>query len=127
MVEAISREILGSAQTLSNGGNTKVDVQTKNGAVTAVVIEAGTTQPLKIRNPCPDKPVNVTSEKTGIKVVTGAIGPLIKFAAIADTSYLVENRDERVAAGRLATVNGTPAQSAMKLGPVQIGLFSAGQ
>ncbi len=108
-------------------GNTKVDVQTRNGAVTAFVIEAGTTQPLKIRNPWPGKPVNVISGKTGMKVVMDAIGPLIEFGGTAGTSYLVENHDEPIATERFAPVNGTPAHSGKRLGPVQIGLFGDGQ
>jgi alpha-L-fucosidase 2 len=104
-------------------GSTKVDIQTRNGAVSTVVIEAGTTQPLKIRNPWPGKSVDVISGKTGMKVVTAAIGPLIEFEGIAGTNYLVENHDQPMAIRRFAPVNGTPAPSAKKLGPVQIGIF----
>ncbi len=108
-------------------GKTKVDVQARNGAVTTVVIEAGITQPLKFRNPWPGKSVDVISGKTGARVVNGAIGPKIEFPAIAGASYLVQKHGESVAARHFAPVTGTPARSARKLGPVQIGLFGNGQ
>ena len=108
-------------------GNAKVDVQTKNGAVTAVVIQVGTAQPLKIRNPWPGHLVDVISGKTGTKVVTSTIGSLIEFEGTAGTSYLIENHDGPIAIGHFAPVNGTPAHSAKKLGPVQIGLFGDGE
>jgi hypothetical protein len=108
-------------------GGTKVDLQTRNGAVTTVVIEAGATQPIKIRNPWPGKPVDVVSGKTGMKVVTGAMGPMIEFEGAAGTSYLVENHDDPLTAGRFVPVNGIPAPAAKRLGKVQIGLFGNGQ
>jgi len=108
-------------------GRTKVDVQTRNGAITTVVIEDGTTQPIKIRNPWPGKPVDVISGKTGAKVVKAAIGPEIEFPAIAGLNYLVKKHDESMTARPFAPVTGTSARSAKKLGPVQIGLFSDGR
>ena len=107
-------------------GKTKVDVQSKDGAVTTVVIEAGTTQPIKFRNPWPGNPVDVLSGKTGAIEVNGAIGPEIEFKAIAGSGYLVKKHGESPAARRFAPVTGTPALSAKKLGPVQIGLFQDG-
>ncbi len=105
-------------------GKTKVDVQMRDGVVTAAVIEAGTTGPLRVRNPWPGKPVVVISGKTGMKVVAGASESLIEFAGDAGTSYLIECRDGPVAKDRFAPVSGKPASSAKKLGPVQIGIFS---
>ena len=105
-------------------GNTKVDVQTKNGAVTAFVIEAGTTQSLKFRNPWPGQPVDVISGKSGKKVGTSTIDSLIGFDATAGANYLVEKQDRPIAPEHFAPVTGTPAHSAKKLGPVQIGIFS---
>jgi hypothetical protein len=107
-------------------GKTKVDVQTRNGVVTAFVIEAGMTAPLRIRNPWPGKPVEVISGKTGMKVPTSEAGPLIRFNAVAGTNYLVVDR-EASAGASFAPVTGTPALSARKLGPVQIGLFNDGR
>ncbi len=104
-------------------GNTKVNVQTRNGKVTTLVIEAGTSQPVKIRNPWPGGPVDVISVKTGKRIVSGAAGTVIEFQATAGTTYVVENGDVAAANSRVAVVAGTPATSARRLGPVQIGLF----
>jgi hypothetical protein len=108
-------------------GKTRVDLQTRNGEVTTLVIEAGTDQALKIRNPWPGKPVDVTTVKTGKRILTGAPGTVIEFAANAGTTYVVENGDAAAANSRDAVVTGTPATSARRLGPVQIGLFSGTQ
>ncbi len=108
-------------------GKTKVDVQTRNGAVTTVVIEAGTSGPLRMRNPWPGMPVDVISGEKGQKIVSGVTGTLIVFEGAAGTSYLVENGDEPGAKSGFAAVSGTPAKLAKKLGPVQIGLFGDGQ
>jgi alpha-L-fucosidase 2 len=110
-------------------GNTKVDVQTRNGAVVAVVIEAGMTQSLKIRNPWPGNPVDVISGRTGTKVALGSREreTEIDFSATAGTSYLIENHDQPIANDRFAPVSGALASSPKRLGVVQIGLFRDGQ
>ena len=104
-------------------GNTKVDVQTRKGNVSTVVIEAGTTQNLKVRNPWPGKLVDVIAGQMGKAILTRASGSLIEFKASAGTSYLIKIHDEPVALEHFAPVTGTPAVSAKRLGPVQIGLF----
>ena len=70
-------------------GKTKVDVQTRDGAVVTLVIESGSDQPMKIRNPWPGKPVDVIAAKTGKKLVSAAAGPVIEFTAKAGESYSV--------------------------------------
>jgi hypothetical protein len=105
-------------------GNTKVDVQTRRSRITTVVIEAGTTQTLKLRNPWPGELVDVVAGRNGRAVATRVSGSLIKFTALAGTSYLVEKHDEPVAKRHFAPVTGKPAISAKRLGPVQIGLFA---
>ena len=104
-------------------GRTKVDVQVKDGMVATVGIEAGTTGPLKVRNPWPNEPVKVISSKTGAQIVAGATEPVITFRGVAGTSYLIEKRGEPAANRRFSSVGGSPARSARKLGRVQIGLF----
>jgi hypothetical protein len=105
-------------------GSTKVDVQTRNGAVTNLVIEAGTSGPLKIRNPWPGKPVDVISGETGKRVVTAAVGPVIEFAGSIGATYVVETQDSTVAELRFPSVSGTRAVAAKMLGRVQIGLLA---
>ncbi len=108
-------------------GKTKVDVQVRDGIPATVVLESGIAQTVKIRNPWPDRPVDVVAGKTGIKVVNGATGPILTFKAVAGTNYVVEKHGAPTANQRFEAISGTPAASAKKLGPVQLGLFSAGQ
>ena len=97
----------------------------EDGAVSTVVIEAGTTQTLKVRNPWPGKKVNVVSNKGGRKVIIGVTGEIVEFAGESGVRYLMENEDEPVAMKKFVPVTGTRASSAKRLGPVQIGLFAA--
>ncbi len=105
-------------------GKTKVDVQVQGGVPTTVVIESGTDHPIKLRNPWPGRAVDIVSGNTGAKVVQDVTGPVITFQAAAGVDYLVERHGEPVTNQRFAPVSGTPATSAKRLGPVQIGLFS---
>jgi alpha-L-fucosidase 2 len=105
-------------------GKTKVNVQVRDGVATSVVIESGITQPLRFRNPWPGQPVDVVSGKTESKVVEGSLGPVIAFTGAAGTSYLVERHGSPTANQRFVPISGTPASSAKKLGPVQLGLFN---
>jgi alpha-L-fucosidase 2 len=104
-------------------GMTKVDVQVRNGVPTTVVIESGTAQLLRVRNPWPGQPTDVLVGKTGAKVVDDATGAVISFRAAAGTAYLIERNDFPVSNQRFAPVSGTPATSAKKLGPAELGLF----
>jgi alpha-L-fucosidase 2 len=108
-------------------GKTKVDVQTRNGVVTALVIEAGKTQLFKIRNPWPGEAVDVSSGQTSKMVARGVQGPVIEFTGNAGANYLVAKHDDSASSRRFAPVSGIPASSPKKLGPVQIGLSSAEQ
>jgi hypothetical protein len=107
-------------------GKTKVNVQMRNGVVTAVVIEAGRDRQIKLRNPWPGNPVDVISTKTGKTVAAGVTGGVIEFSVAAGEAYIVENHGRAGAPERRFTVSGTPATGARKLGPVQIGLFAEG-
>jgi alpha-L-fucosidase 2 len=109
-------------------GKTRVDVQVRAGRVATAVIEAGTTQSLRIRNPWSGEPVDVLSspamEKTE-KIVSAATGPVIRFRAIAGTRYLLQRHDDPIASSNFLAVSGTQAVTAKRLGKVQIGLFAA--
>jgi hypothetical protein len=101
-------------------GKTKVDVQTRNGVVTAVEIEAGMPQHFRIRNPWSNEAVDVISADSG-KALVPPSGPTIEFDAQARGIYvLVQHKEGRV---RFDPVSGMPAASAKRLGRVQIGLF----
>jgi len=101
-------------------GNTKVDVQTRHGVVTGVVVEAGIKQSLKIGNPWPGKAVDVVSATSRRTIISGATDPVIQIPCFAGVSYIVE----RWGAHELPIrVSGRPATAAKRLGGVQIGLF----
>ena len=101
-------------------GKTKVDVQTRNGAVTAVLIEAGIPQRFRIRNPWPNETLDVISVDSG-KTLASATGNTIEFDASAPAIYALEPHGKSRA--HLEPVTGTPAVTAKRFGHVQIGLF----
>lgn len=105
-------------------GKSKVDVETRDGVVTTVVIEAGTTGMVQMRNPWPGQAVDVIAGKAGTRVARGVPGPEIGFRAIAGRSYLIERQSGSTRPRAFAPVSGTPAPMAKRLGPVQIGLFA---
>ena len=105
-------------------GKTKVDVQTRDGVVRTLVIEAGTTETLKVRNPWPGAAVDVVA---GTRVVKAATGAVVEFPAVAGTSYLMERHGEGVEGRRFAAVSGVAVSGAKRLGPVAIGLFGEGR
>jgi len=100
-------------------GKTRVDVRIRGGAVSQVVIEAGTTGKLKIRNPWPAKAVRIANaavpESSGetlvLGVVTGQNYRLMPSGAADDNADLA--------------VKGAQAQSPKRMGKVQIGIFAA--
>jgi hypothetical protein len=104
-------------------GKTKVDVQVRNGVPTTVILESGIDQPITLRNPWPGKPVDVASGKAGTRVLDAATGDVLRFQARAGINYLVEPHDAPVAEQHFTAISGTPATSAKKLGPAQLGIF----
>jgi hypothetical protein len=105
-------------------GKTRVDVQVREGRVTTAVIEAGTTQSIRIWNPWPGEAVDVVSGQTMVKIVSGATSSVITFRGMAGTHYLLERREEPVADTSFVPVTGVQAVTARRLGKVQIGLFA---
>jgi hypothetical protein len=96
---------------------TRVDVQTRAGVADTVVIEAGASETLAIRNPWPGKSVEV-SEANGKTGVLGA-GPILKLPVREGKSYLLQ--PEAAPTRSFASISGEPSQHPQKLGGVQIG------
>lgn len=103
-------------------GKTKVDVQVRDGIPATVVLESGIAQSVKIRNPWPGQPVDVVAGSAKTKVVNGATDSVITFKAAAATNYVIERHSTPTANQHFESISGTPATSAKKLGPVQLGL-----
>jgi hypothetical protein len=107
-------------------GNTKVDVQVRQGVPTTIVIEAGESQELKIRNPWPNDEIDVVSGN-GMQIKRSVTGSVVTFRAVTGTSYLIKRSGVQATELHFVPVTGMPARSAKKLGPVQIGLFGKSQ
>jgi hypothetical protein len=111
---------------------TKVDVSLANGTVQQVIIEAGSTGPVKLRNPWAGNSeagsaVTVIAEGQAVRKLTG---PMLEFSAVAGRRYLLvpaSHADRSADVTNTSAkegITGTPAATARKLGPVQIGIFA---
>lgn len=106
-------------------GRTKVDAQVRDGKVTTVVIEAGTTQKLKVRNPWPGQPVDIIPGSGNAIVVKADSDSVLHFQAEDGKNYLLEPVNSPVSQMKFAPVIGMPAHVAKRIGKVQIGLFAS--
>ncbi|MDR8728112.1 hypothetical protein FEQ05_02223 [Burkholderia pseudomultivorans] len=99
-------------------GNTKVDVQVRNGIPTTVVIEPGSNAALTVRNPWPGSTVTALSAGHSLPVTTQGANLVLQPAgthAIVLRSPAAGNMPAEPVSGAVATV-------AKHLGAVQIGL-----
>lgn len=112
------------AGTVSVRGKTKVDVQTDNGIVTTLVIEAGTTGRLRLRNPWIGTPLDVQDSKTDALLVKDDARSLVSFRVEANHAYIVRRAGERSRRLRFAPITGESARTAKRLGTSEIGLRS---
>jgi hypothetical protein len=97
---------------------TRVDVQVQAGVPTTVVIEAGATETLHIRNPWPGQRVEVIDAHG--KAVLGSGDSTLQLPVRNGESYLLKRSG--AATRTFAAITGTPATQYKKLGPVQIGI-----
>ncbi|WP_055585947.1 Ig-like domain-containing protein [Streptacidiphilus griseoplanus] len=103
-------------------GNSKVDVQVQGGTLVTAAIEAGTTGPLRVKNPWPGRQVEVVDGTTGASVVPASSGALLDVPAKAGSSYLVQQVSSPTTALPFAKVTGSAPVTARHLGGVQLGL-----
>src|SRR3984957_17622045 len=96
---------------------TRVDVQTRAGVPDTVVIEAGASETLAIRNPWPGKSVEVM-DANGNTVIRST-GPPLKPPVRQGKSYLLRPQDAPTRV--FASISGEASQHPKKLGAVQIG------
>jgi len=94
-------------------------VQVRAGVPTTVVIEAGATSTLHIRNPWPGQPVDVMDAQ-GKSVLKSAEANL-EVPVRKGEGYLLVRANVKEAPLPFAPVSGTPSPQAKRLGPVQIG------
>jgi hypothetical protein len=103
--------------TVSVRHRTRVDVQVRSGVPTTVVIEAGGTETLRVRNPWPGERVEVIDAQG--KTVLKNADATLQLPVRNGKSYLLKRSG--AAAQTFAAITGTPATQYKKLGPVQIG------
>jgi alpha-L-fucosidase 2 len=96
---------------------TRVDVQTRAGVPDTVVIEAGASETLAIRNPWPGKSVEVTNANGNTPV--RSTGSILKLPVRQGNSYLLQPAGST--SQRFASISGEASQQPKRLGPVQIG------
>lgn len=107
--------------TVSVRNGTKVEVQARDGKPTTIGLEVHRAQRLKVKNPWPGKTVIVKDARSGAIVLKSTTAPVIAFAANAGRTYRIELAND-MEQHPFVAVDGIPATSAKRLGPVQIGL-----
>lgn len=103
---------------------TVVDVQVNHGTVTTVGLAVKLSQPIKVKNPWPGRQVQVIDVGSRVVVVKPTLDDLLHFAAAAGHTYRIEPLGNETPLS-FAAIDGTPATSARKLGPVELGLYPA--
>jgi alpha-L-fucosidase 2 len=102
-------------------GNSKVDVQVEGGKLTTVVIEAGSTQTITIRNPWQGQQVQVI-DGAGNVVVAATSSGQFPIPATAGHAYLIEQVASPTTALPFAVITGKAATADKSLGSRTIGL-----
>jgi hypothetical protein len=103
-------------------GKTKVDVEVRGNEVVTAVIDAGTTAPLRVRNPWPGQAVDVIVGNGTRQAVGSQSGPELRFDAVAGTSYLLQKHAAPASALPFVPLSGVAAHAPRKLGSVWIGI-----
>ncbi len=96
---------------------TRVDVQIQAGVPTTVVLEAGATETLRIRNPWPGQKLAVLDAHG--KTLLSSADVTLKLPVRKSESYLLVRSG--APPQTFAAITGNPAKQSRKLGPVQIG------
>ncbi|HEX4021686.1 MAG TPA: glycoside hydrolase [Acidobacteriaceae bacterium] len=103
----------------------KVDVQIRQGIPRTVVIEAGFTGHIRIRNPWPGKSVEAVSGQDNHRVaITSVDRSILEFPVSQGQAYIIQRSGFPNAAHPFAPVTGIPAMSPKTLGPRSIGLLA---
>ena len=103
-------------------GKTKVDVQIMDGIVTTVVIEAGTNERLRLRNPWRGSHLAVQNSESGVMLIRDEANQEVSFPVEAHHHYVVTQMGGATPKLGFAGITGEPARVAKSLGTSQIGL-----
>ncbi|MEV4365233.1 cellulose-binding domain-containing protein [Nonomuraea sp. NPDC049625] len=99
----------------------KAHVQIRNGTLVTVAVEAGASGDITVRNPWPGQNVTVVNG-SGATVLTNQTGATITIPAQAGTPYLIQRASAPTTSLPFASVGGSPATAAKRLGNRSIGL-----
>ncbi|GAB3880875.1 hypothetical protein GCM10029964_036010 [Kibdelosporangium lantanae] len=98
----------------------KVHVQVSGGVPTTVAIEAGSADPINVRNPWPGQSVSVVDGVTRAVVVPATTSSVVTIPAAGGRSYLVKHSPTN--AQPFAPVSGTPATAPKRYDRATIGV-----
>lgn len=107
--------------TVSVRSGTRVEVQVRQGIPFTVGLEVTQPQSIQLKNPWPGEALRVIDAKAGATVLEFTKDPVVHFQARAGVTYKVE-RKSAMQDRSFVPIEGKPATTARKLGPVQIGL-----
>jgi hypothetical protein len=103
-------------------GNSRVHVQIQGGHLVTVVLEAGSSGDVTMRNPWGNEDVEVVDGNSGALVVAATSGAQLSIPAQSGGAYVVEPVSMPNASLAHARVTGAAAAVPRSLGPVTIGL-----
>lgn len=113
---------------LPTRGNSWVDIQTRNGIVTTLMIETGIAPSksngrLRLRNPWPAQAVDVLASKTGKAVLAASTASILDFQITSGSSYIIKPHASPTPES--AIITGMQPVKAKSLGPARIGIFAS--
>jgi hypothetical protein len=104
------------------GGST-VSIQVHDGTLATVGITAGSTGPIRVRNPWPGTPIDVVNGRDeSTVVVQPTTADTVTIPAVAGRTYLVQQVTHPVSGMTFRPVTASPATAPRQLGPVTIGI-----
>jgi hypothetical protein len=103
-------------------GNSLVHVQIEAGALVTMVVEAGSTGDIPVRNPWGSQSVRVVDGRSGATVVPATTAAQFAIPALAGGTYVVEPLLLPNGSLRQAQVSGAANAATRTLGPVTIGV-----
>jgi hypothetical protein len=103
-------------------GNDRVHVQIEGGRLVTVVLEAGSTGDVTMRNPWGSQVVEIVDGRSGATVVAATPGPRLTIPAQSGGSYVVEPMSSPNALLAHAPVTASAAIAPRRMGSVTIGV-----
>lgn len=100
----------------------KVNVRIRGGRITRIELMAGSSGPLRIRNPWPGEAVQIASADSPDKVLHSTSEPVISLTTSTGATYLIRRAASSGEAEVFEPVSDVPASSPKKLGSRSIGL-----